>query len=417
MTDVSTDEETLAPFDPSSTDVISNPYPTYQRYRERDPVHWGVSALAGYPGAWYVFRHADTLVVLKDERFAKARRSAPSPTGGQPVTRPIPDAAKPYFAMARTWIAHRDPPDHTRLRELLWPHFTVGAVQRLRPVVNRIADYLIDRLDTGAADLVADYAAVLPFHVVAGLLGVPEPDWPRLVDWSIPMRNVGTGTTEQTWRQASAAVTDFGQYLGELVERRRKEPADDLLTRLVEAREAGAFVDDDELVANALFLVFASAGLHTTTALVATTVRLLLTHPAEKAKLAADPALLPAAVHEVLRLEPPLQMTNRTAAADVELAGQRIAEGDSVLAILASANRDPAVYPEPDRFDIARRRQSHQTFSAGIHTCFGGPMASLEAEIAVDRLLRRLPGLALAGPAEWLATGSLRQLSTLPVTY
>ncbi|WP_163572846.1 cytochrome P450 [Fodinicola feengrottensis] len=177
-------------------------------------------------------------------------------------------------------------------------------------------------------------------------------------------------------------------------------------------------MDDDELVANALFLVFASAGLyHHHRAGLYRGESLLLTHPDQRAALAGDPALIGSAVHEFLRLEPPLQMTNRTAAAHVRLGDREIHPGDSVITILASANRDPQVYADPDRLDIARRRQPHLTFSAGIHTCFGGPMAALEGEVAIGRLLERLPGLAPAGLAEWNLTGSLRLLRTLPVTY
>jgi cytochrome P450 len=405
----------LPAFDPAKPETVADPYPVYRRYREADPVHWGVSALAGYPGAWYAFRQAEVAEVLKDPRFGKARR-APSEGEQTRPAPPIPEPARPYMTVAKQWIAHRDPPDHTRLKDILWPHFTPAAVARMRPTMTAIADHLIDGLEAGA-DLVDDYAATFPFHVIGGLLGIPREDWPLMVRWSAPMRAVGVRTTDETWQAASDAVTEFTGYLAELAGTRRAAPEDDLLSVLVQAREAGAFVTDEELVDNALFLVYAAAGLHTTTALITTGTDLLLRHPDQRALLAADPRLIGAAVNEFLRMEAPLQMTNRTAAAEVELGGRKVMPGDSVLAVLASANRDPEAFDDPDRLDIGRRRQPHHTFSAGIHTCFGGPMATVEGEVAIERLFQRLPDLAPAGPAEWSPAASLRQLRTLPVTF
>ena len=406
----------LPRFDPVGPELFADPYPVYARYRRDEPVHWGLSALAGFPGAWYVFRHADVQTVLKDDRFGKARRQVSY--GSDPAAASaVPEQARGYLETARQWIAHKDAPEHDRLKDALWPHFTAGAADRLRPSIARVAEGLLDEVATGAAlDVVADYAARLPFHVICAVVGVPAADRPRFEDWSAAMRAVGLRTSATVWTAASDAAHEAGAYLADLVARRRREPADDLAGALVAARDAGAFVSDEELAANLLFVIYAAAGLFTTTALVASGVHLLLTHPDQRAALMADPALIANAVHEVLRVEPPLQLTNRIARVDVTMDGRTVEAGASVLAVLASANRDPEIHDEPDRFDITRRRRPHHTFSAGVHTCFGGPLASVQGEVAIAAILRRHPRLDLAGPATWTPTGSLRLLQHLPVS-
>jgi cytochrome P450 len=406
---------TLPRFDPVSPELFVDPYPVYERYRRAEPVHWGLSALAGFPGAWYVFRHADVQTVLKDERFGKARRQV---SYGAAAASAVPEPARGYLETARQWIAHRDAPEHDRLKDALWPHFTAGAADRLRPVIARVADDLLDEASGATFDVVADYAARLPFQVICAVVGVPAADRPRFEAWSAAMRAVGLRTSDPVWTAASDAARDACAYLADLVQRRRREPADgdNLAGALVAAREAGAFVSDEELAANLLFLIYAAAGLFTTTALIASGVHLLLTHPDQRAALAAEPALIANAVHEVLRVEPPLQLTNRIARVDVTMGGRTVEAGASVLAVLASANRDPSAHEDPDRFDITRRRRPHHTFSAGAHTCFGGPLASVQGEVAIAALLRRHPRLHLAGPVAWTPTGSLRLLEHLPVS-
>ncbi|MCA2211611.1 cytochrome P450 [Jidongwangia harbinensis] len=409
----------LSPFDPSDPALLSDPYPVYARYRAAEPVHWGLPALVGYPGAWYVFGHADALTVLRDPRFGKARRAG-ARAGAQPAADAIPEEARPYLLIGQQWIAHRDPPDHTRLHGVLWPHFTTGAVQARRDRMTTLADGLLDEIlrpGGGEIDVVADYAARLPFHVICDIMGIPRADWPDFARWSAPMRAVGTRTPLPVWARASEAATAARDRLAELVAERRRRPTGDLIDDMRLAREGGHFVSDEELHANLLFVLYAAAGLHTMTALVSSAVRLLLAHPDQLAALRADDGLLAGAVTEALRFEPPLQMTNRVAVADVPLGGRTVRAGDSVLAMLAAANRDPAAHEQPDRFDITRRRRPHLSFSAGIHTCFGAPLALAEGEVAIGALLRRLDRPRPAGPAQWTPTGSLRLLRTLPLRY
>lgn len=410
----------LARFDPVDPRLFTDPYPVYRAYREQEPVHWGVSALVAYPGAWYVFRHADTATVLKDPRFGKARRHGARAVPGQ-ASAAIPDEALPYLLIGQEWVAHRDPPEHDRLHQAMRPHLSAGAVERLRARLAALAAELVDEVaemaTDGRFDVVTDYAARLPFRVICEVLGIPAHDWRAFAGYCEPMRAVGLRTTPQVWVRASAAATQACAHLRDLVAVRRRTPGDDLIGALTQARDAGLFVTDDELVANMLFLVHAAAGLHTMTGLIGSATHLLLSHSSQFAALSARPDLLGAAVQEALRYEPPLQLTNRVALTDVEVGGVAVAEGDSVIAMLASANRDPAAHADPDRFDITRSRSPHQTFSAGIHTCFGAPLAAAEGEAAIGALLRRLPKLTQAGPIGWTTTGSLRVPATLPVTY
>ena len=408
-------------FDPSVVFGSADPYPTYAQFRITDPVHWGVSGLAGYPGAWYVFSYADVATVLRDARFGKARRQVRFGTPAAPsAAPPVPEAAQPFFNTARQWIVHRDPPDHTRLRGVLRAAFSQAAVDRFRPRITEIADELLDQVEPdGGMDVIADYAFPLPVAVIADLLGVPDADGRTLLaECSRHLQAVDLLTTEETWSRAGEAILQALEYLGGLVADRRRSPRDDLTSLMVEAREAGTVVSDDELVANLLFLFVAGAGFQTTTGLIGSGVHALLTHPDQRDRLVADPALIGSAVEEFLRFEPPIQMTNRTAAADIEIRGRTIHDGDSVIAVLAAANRDSDVFPDPDLLDIARHHgKQHRAFGLGIHTCLGASLAAAEGQIAIDVLLRRHPKLRGTGPAEWHPAASIRVLSTLPAAF
>lgn len=411
-------------FDPAWPQLREDPYPIYHRYRELDPVHWGVSGLAGYAGAWYLFRHADAISLLKDPRFGKARRQvkfAERADGVAPdAPPPVPEVARPFFEMARNWIVHRDPPDHTRLRNLLKHSFTPPAAERLRGRITEIAHELVDRIEEkgGEADLIADFAFPLPVNVVAEMLGVPEEGRPLLSRCSKDLQAVDLRTSEETWRRSGRAVEEARTYLTELVAERRRHPREDIISQLAAAKDAGADISEEEMLANILFLFVAGAGFETTTGLIGSGIWCLLQHPEERAKLVADPAgVVHSAVDEFLRYESPVQVTNRTALEDVELDGRTIRAGDSVLVVLAAANRDPAVFPDPDRLDVTRKGKPNHAFGVGIHFCLGGPLARVEGEVAMDVLFRRLPRLQQSGPADWNPAVSLRVLKSLPARF
>lgn len=412
----------IEPFDPSVPEVRIDPYPIYHRYRAADPVHWGLSGLAGYAGAWYLFRCSDVVSVLKDPRFGKARRQvrySDTPDGEQPAgPPPVPDVARPFLELARKWIVHRDPPDHTRLRQVLKPAFLPLAVEKLRPRIVELAHELVDRIEEkGSAELISDFAFPLPVNVICEMLGVPEEGRPLLSSCSKALQAVDLQTPEETWRRAGDAAIQARQYIADLVAERRRQPREDLITRIVELYDGGADLSEDEMLANILFLFVAGAGFETTTGLLGSGILALLQHPDQRRRLLDEPGLVGSAVDEFLRFESPVQMTNRTAVEDVELDGRTIRAGDSVLAVLAAANRDPAVFPDPDRLDIGRSASQHHAFGVGIHYCLGGPLARIEGEVAFDVLFRRLPGLQLSGPFQWTDIAALRVLKSLPATF
>lgn len=406
-------------FDPAEPALKVDPYPIYRRYREKDPVHWGRSSLAGYAGAWYIFGHDDTISVLKDPRFGKARRSVAfdSDQSESSQAPPVPDAARTFFTTARQWLVHRDPPDHTRLRAVLKHQFTPAAVGRMRPRIAQIAHELLDGLaEQGGAELISEFAFPLPVYVIAEMLGLPEDGRSLLVECSWHWQAVDVLTTDEAWRRAGDAIDKARDYLADLVARRRKSPRDDLIGVLIEGHRVGQ-VSADELLANIMFLFVAGAGFQTTTGLIGSGIHLLLTYPDQRAKLERDWGLIPSAVDEVLRYEPAIQTTNRNVREDVELGGKTIRAGDSALVVFASANRDPRVFDDPDRFDITCPRNQHHSFGLGIHYCLGGPLATVETEIAIQAIFQRFRSLQPAGPAVWNPLMALRVLRTLPATW
>jgi cytochrome P450 len=296
--------------------------------------------------------------------------------------------------------------------------FTPRMVEQLRPRIQEIADELLDAVEPrGEMDLVEEYAFPLPITVIAELLGIPVFDRDRFRRWSnaIVTPALGAGALAEF----GALMSDFVAYLRALFERRRTEPADDLISALLQVRDGGDALSEHELFSMVVLLIV--AGHETTVNLIANAVLALLQHPQELSELRRDPARAPAAIEECLRYDGPVERTlNRWAATDVELGGQTIRRGDLVIAILGSADRDPERFPEPDTFDVDRADKQHVAFGRGSHYCLGAPLARLEGEIALTTLLRRLPGLRLAVSPDVLrrrAVPLFRSLAALPVAW
>ena len=389
-------EVALNPFDPA---VMADPYPYYRLMRERDPVHWN-----GSVKTWFLTRHADVSALLRDDRFSADR------TRSERYVPPPPGRDRPARSMLVV-----DPPDHTRLRNLVSKAFTARMVARLRSRVEAICAGLVDRLAGGReADLVAEFAYPLPVIVIAEMLGVPAGDRMRFQEWSaVLVRGLDPfvdAATQETVLDARDALTG---YLRGIVAERRREPADDLITGMIAAREQGDFLSEGELVAMCNLLLV--AGHETTVNLIAGGTLALLRSPDQLDRLRRRPALARTAVEELLRWAPPVQWTGRVAAAELEIGGRRIVPGQSVVGILAAANRDPDVFPDPDRLDIGRHPNPHLAFGRGIHFCLGAPLARLEAQVALPMLLGRFPDLRLAGEPEPRPTWNLRGLVRLPV--
>jgi cytochrome P450 len=383
-----------------------NPYPFYTQLRTADPVH------CTSKGLWVLSRHADVAAVLRDLRFGRE---------GFERHFGLTDGARGDAAGQRQSMLFRDPPHHTRLRDAVSRAFTPRAVEALRPRVQAHVDALLDRVSSaGRMDVVADLAEPLPRAVIGELLGIPEAHRLACAAWSTAVaRSLDALPIPQDRplvAEGQTARRALGGYVRELVAARRAQPGADLLSTLVAAADEDGLLSDSEVVAMAVLLLV--AGTETTVSLIATTVWALLSHPDQLTRLREAPWLLPAAVEEALRWESPVQRTWRIAGTDVELAGHEIPAGALVVLLLGAANRDPARFTDPDRFEILRRDLGHLAFGAGVHACLGAFLARLEVQVAVGTLLRRWPRLPLAteGPV-WRPTATLRGLATLPVTW
>ncbi|MCK1720589.1 cytochrome P450 [Bradyrhizobium sp. 141] len=397
-------------FNPLSPDFIRDPYPHYDRLRTIDPVH--VTPF----GQFVTSRHADVSLVMRDKRFGKdfVERS----------TRRYSDKImdEPVFRSMSHWMLQADPPDHTRLRGLVVKAFTARRVEDMRPRIQQIVDQAIDAvIDRGHMDLIEDFAFRLPVTIICEMLGIPEDhrevfykssrDGGRLLD-PVPL-------TPEEIKKGNEGNLMAQMYFQQLFELRRRNPGDDLTTQLVQAEEDGNKLTNEELTANIILLF--GAGHETTVNLIGNGLLALHRNPDQLALLKARPELMEGAIEEFLRYDSSVQMTGRVTLEDIEdLGGKRIPKGETVLCLLGSANRDPAVYPDrPDRLDVTRQNVKPLSFGGGIHFCLGAQLARIEAEIAIATLLRRLPDLRIddVENPEWRPTFVLRGLKRLPASW
>ena len=317
-----------------------------------------------------------------------------------------------------------EPPDHTRMRKLVTRVFTVKAVQGLRGRTEQIADELLDGLaarggQPGArpVDLVEAYCALLPVTVIAEVLGVPEADRGKVLEFGTGAApSLDLGLSWRQFRDVESALSHFDAWLTDHIELKRREPGDDLLSKLVAARDDnGVALTDAELKATAGLVL--AAGFETTVNLLGNGIALLHDHPDQLALLRREPERWPTAVEEVLRLDPPVLLTGRTVVRDTEIAGVRVPRGAVVTALLAGANRDPDVFTDPDTFDVSRDNAAeHVSFSGGRHFCLGAALARMEGEVGLRRLFDRYPDLRLEPGAQRRETRILRGFATLPAT-
>ena len=397
-------------FNPLAPEFIRDPYPSYERLRTTDPMH--VTTF----GAFVASRHAEASLVLRDKRFGKdfvdrtVRRYGPQ------------IMEEPVFRSMSHWMLQQDPPDHTRLRGLVAKAFTARRVEDMRPRVQQVVDQTLDAIaGQGHMDLIEDFAFRLPVAIICDMLGIPEDDREafyksssdggRLLD-PVPL-------TPAEIEQGNAGNIMFQMYFQRLFELRRKNPGDDLTTQLVQAEEDGSKLSNEELTSNIILLF--GAGHATTANLIGNGLLALYRNPDQLELLKNNPTLITNAIEEFLRYDSAVQLSGRVALEDIDdLGGKKIPKGESVLCLLGSANRDPAVYPDrPDRLDITRPNVRPLSFGGGIHFCLGAQLARIEAEVAIATLLRRLPDLRLddAENPEWRPTFVLRGLKRLPASW
>ncbi len=392
-------------FNPMDPEFIADPYPTYQRLRTEDPVHF--SPL----GFWVLTRYDDVVASLRDPRLAKEAISAI-------VAARIGATPTPVTSLS---MLERDPPDHTRLRGLVSKAFTPRVVETLRPRIQQVVDGLLAGVEGAhAMDLIEDFAYPIPVVVICEMLGVPVEDHEQFKGWGLDLArgldSILLPPESDVMQRSLAARRALAEYFRALIATRRKSPRSDLLSALIAAEEAGDKLTESELLATCTLLLI--AGHETTVNLIGNGMLALLRHPDQLRRLRENPGLIVSAVEELLRFDGPVQRTARVPSADLTIGGKTIGAGEMVMPFIAAADRDPAQFPDPDRLDLGRTENRHIAFGWGIHFCLGAPLARVEGQIAINTLVRALPKLALTTDApEHRLSLTLRGLKSLPVSF
>ena len=384
--------------DLSDPDILANPYPAFDRERAAAPVAWHEAS-----GRWLVFAHPLCDAALRDRRLGRIWRDR------EPATR-----LEPFNLLHRNQMMENEPPEHGRLRRVVSRAFARGHVERLRPRVRALGSELLDRIGDEPFDVVGEYAEPLPVLVIAELLGAPREDFRSLRTWSQAIvRMYEPVVPPEAEAAAVAASADFASYLRELIEDRRARPRNDLLSDLVRAQAGGEALSDDEVLASAILLL--NAGHEASVNVFGNGLVALLGAGDSRERLVAGDVGYDTAVEEMLRYDSALQLFERTATRAVRLGDVEVAEGDTVAVLLGAANRDPAVFDAPDRFDAGRDPNPHLAFGAGLHFCLGAPLARMELVESLRLLLTRLPGLRLAAEPVRRPTFVLRGYAVVPV--
>jgi len=397
------------PFDPAWRD---DPYAVYRRLRAESPVHRSAF------GFWVFTRHADCLAILRDRRASSdARNADPERFEALRSFHPAEQGGMAQVFEEMSPFLFRDPPDHTRLRGLVQKAFTPKVVDGLRGRIAELCEELVDRmLAQGTADLVADFAYPLPVQVIVEMLGVPAEDHATFRTWSEALaRGLDPDflLPPEAVQQRLAGILNFVQYFAGLIEQRRVEPGDDLLTKLIQAEEEGEVLSQGELLATCILLLV--AGHETTVNLISGGTLALLQHPEQLARLRDDPSVSRTAVEELMRYVCPVQLTGRIMTDPVEVGGIEMEAGDFCMLLIGSANRDPDAFDRPEELDLTRGENPHLGFGFGLHHCLGAPLARIEAQIALGSLLRRADLHGPVGPLVAKENIVLRGLEHLPV--
>ena len=392
---------------------IEDPYAKLHELRDAAPVLWSSAV-----GGWVLTHYDDVVVTFKDtDTYGNAGRMTR-------VLNHLPSDAQERLTPFRKHyetqgLIHSDPPDHTRIRRIVLKAFTPPAIEALRPQIQQIVDELLDAMEPhGHAELIEEFAFALPVTVLAAILGVPRSDGPRFRHWADDLlafqgRNKPAAETLFTSQEM---LIEAREYLAELISVKRAEPDGSVLSQLVAAEAEGDKLSMDELLSTTV--TFLVAGHETTTSLIGNGVLTLMEHRDQWEAIKEDPELVKTAVEEILRFESPVARQPRLVRQDTVLGGQPLKQGDVAFQMLGAANRDPAVFDDPDTFDIRREPNRHIAFGLGPHFCIGAPLSRAEGQIAFTTLTRRMPNLELDGPPRWdLDKPNSRVLRELPVRW
>ena len=390
---------------------LADPYPFYHRLRTEDPVHFSDTLQT-----WMLTSYDDVAAATGDARLSSDRM--------QFYLNPISAESRPKLAslceyMSR-WMSMKDPPDHTRLRGLVNKAFTSRSVDEMTPRIREISQNLIADLgDGGRADLVGQFAYPLPATVICEMLGIPSDEQTQFRQWSsdIVAFSAGSGLLlEEVSASAQESQLALVEYCRRIIDRRRRQPQDDLISRLISVEQEGTQLNELEL--HAMCVQLFVAGHETTTNLIGNGVLALLQHPRDFQQLREHPELIESAVEEFLRYDSPVQRAGRIVHEDLEIRGRRIEKGQSVMLMYGAANRDPDQFADPDRLILSRQPNRHLAFGRGPHFCVGAPLARLEAQIAFETIFSRLMEIRLSDrELRWRPSMAMRGLESLEVEY
>ncbi|HYC24041.1 MAG TPA: cytochrome P450 [Candidatus Bathyarchaeia archaeon] len=381
------------------------PHDAFQVLRKEAPIFWHKEPDGG-AGFWALTRYDDVMAVSKDPGTFSSYK-------GGTILRDIPEDD---LNNTRTIMLNMDPPQHARYRRLVSQGFTPRMTAALEPHIREIADKIIDAvIARGECDFVTEIAAELPLQVIAELLGIPLEDRHKVFEWSNRLIGFDDPEFQNSMEEGKLAAMEMYMYANQLALERKGSPRDDLVSVLMNGIVEGEQLS--ELEFDSFFLLLAVAGNETTRNLISGGMLALIENHAERARLLADPSLLPSAVEEMLRYVSPVMHFRRTATRDTEIRGQKIREGEKVTVWYISANRDEEVFPHANRFDAGRAPNNHLAFGIGEHFCLGSNLARLEIRIMFEQLLRRMPDIELAGPVARLRSNFINGVKRMPVRY
>ncbi len=397
-----------------SSEFMIDPYPVLQQLREQEPVYWSDAI-----GGWLLTRYDDVLVSFKDtSRFSNENRLTKTVEYLSPEKQARYKAVVDHYSTKG--LIHADPPDHTRLRSLVTQEFTPKVVEQMRPRIQEVVDDLLAAVESkGEMDVVPDFATALPVGVIAEILGVPPADRHLMREWTddiLAFQGVNK-PSEGDLSRAQDGLNEIRPYIQNMIEERRRQPRQDLMSKLVAVESAGERLSEAELINTCVTLII--AGHETTLSLISSAIYTLLANPGELRLLRQHPDLLESAIEESLRYESPVSRQARLMKGDAELGAKQLKKGQIIFQMLNAANRDPAYFADPDKFDIQRKKNRHIAFGFGAHFCAGALLARTEASIAIGTALQRLPNLSLVDERpDWdIGKRTSRMLRKLPVRF